>query len=106
MVGIRRDADGIFGECRIDIRADRQVATASNKAFSELDWSNDIVPALLSQRENTVNLPQLPGGYYVTRGIEQAYWNVVEQNANPTDTLIKWGDIVNNEMIRKKAEYE
>ena len=40
------------------------------------------------------------------RGIEQAYWNVVEQNANPTDTLIKWGDIVNNEMIRKKAEYE
>lgn len=83
-----------------------RVATASNKAFSELDWSNDIVPALLSQRENTVNLPQLPGGYYVTRGIEQAYWNVVEQNANPTDTLIKWGDIVNNEMIRKKAEYE
>ena len=83
-----------------------RVATASNKAFSELDWSNDIVPALLSQRENTINLPQLPGGYYVTRGIEQAYWNVVEQNANPTDTLIKWGDIVNNEMIRKKAEYE
>ena len=64
------------------------------------------MPALLSQRENTVNLPQLPGGYYVTRGIEQAYWNVVEQNANPTDALIKWGDIVNNEMIRKKAEYE
>ena len=83
-----------------------RVATASNKAFSELDWSSDIMPALLSQRDNTVNLPQLPGGYYVTRGIEQAYWNVVEQNANPTDTLIKWGDIVNNEMLRKRAEYE
>lgn len=106
MVGIRRNAGGIFGECRINIRADRQGCYCKQQAFSELDWSNDIVPALLSQRENTVNLPQLPGGYYVIRGIEQAYWNVVEQNANPTDTLIKWGDIVNNEMIRKKAEYE
>lgn len=82
-----------------------RVATASNEAFVRLGWSNELMPALLDQKENIINLAQLPGGYYVTRGIDQAYWNVVEQNANPVDTMLKWGEVVNEEMRRKKAEY-
>ena len=82
-----------------------RVSTASNSAFEKLGWSEELMPVLLEQKENTINLAQLPGGYYVDRGIEQAYWNVVEQNANPTDVMLKWGNIVNEEMRRKKAEY-
>lgn len=83
-----------------------RVSTASNSAFDGLGWSSDLVPAIVSQKENIINFPQLPGGYYVARGIDQAYWNVVEQNANPTDVMLEWGEIVNQEMLRKKAEYE
>ena len=75
-------------------------------AFSGLGWSSEFIPSLVLQKENIINFPQLPGGYYVSRGIEQAYWNVVEQNANPTDVMLEWGEIVNQEMRRKKAEYE
>ena len=83
-----------------------RVAAANSEAFSQLGWNADQLKELLDQRKNIVCLPQLPGGYYVTRGIDQAFWNVVEQNANPTDTILEWGEIVNDEMRRKRNEYK
>jgi len=82
-----------------------RVATSNVSAFEKLGWSMDVVPSLKSQQSAVVNFAELPGGYYVNRGIDQAFWNVVEANANVNDTMVKWGDIVNSEMLRKKAEY-
>lgn len=82
-----------------------RVSTANLEAFAQLGWSRELLPQLLEQQQMVKNLPELPGGYYVTRCIEQAFWNVVEQNANANDTLLKWGAIADKEMRRKKAEY-
>lgn len=83
-----------------------RVSTANIQAFSELGWNRELLPQLLEQQKQVCNLPELPGGYYVYRSIDQAFWNVVEQNANPNDTMQKWGVVADREMLRKKAEYE
>ncbi len=81
-------------------------STSNLEAFSELGWGRDIKDELIEQQQAVKNWEELPGGYYVARGIDQAFWNVVEQNENPTDVMLEWGEIVNNEMIRKQNEYK
>lgn len=82
-----------------------RVATSNVEAFAHLGWDDDSLEALKAQQKNTKNYEELPGGYYVNRSIEQAFWNVVEANAVANDTMIKWGIIADNEMKRKNAEY-
>lgn len=82
-----------------------RVATSNVEAFAKLGWDDNSLDALKAQQKNTKNYEELPGGYYVNRSIEQAFWNVVEANAVPNDTMIKWGIIADNEMKRKNAEY-
>lgn len=80
--------------------------TASNlKAFAAMDWDADMLDAILAQQKNTVEIPEVPGGYYTTRCLTQAFWYVVEQGAAPTESLIKWGEILDNEISRKRSEY-
>ena len=80
--------------------------TASNlKAFASMDWDTDMLESILVQQNNTVEIPEVPGGYYTSRCLTQAFWYVVEQGASPTESLIKWGEILDNEISRKRAEY-
>lgn len=81
-------------------------STSNLEAFKELGWSRDIVGELTEQQIAVKNWEELPGGYYVPRGVDQAFWNVVEQNENPTDVMLEWAEIVDNEMIRKQNEYK
>lgn len=81
-------------------------STSNLEAFRELGWGRDIVGELTEQQQAVKNWEELPGGYYVPRGVDQAFWNVVEQNENPTDIMLEWAEIVNNEMIRKQNEYK
>lgn len=80
--------------------------TASNlKAFAAMDWDADMLDSILAQQNNTEEIPEVPGGYYTTRCLTQAFWYVVEQGASPTESLIKWGEILDNEISRKRSEY-
>lgn len=82
-----------------------RVATANTEAFAELGWDDELLEELLYQQSQVKELPEVPGGYYVSRGIDQAFWNVVEQNKNPKDMLLKWGAVVDEEIRRKEEEY-
>lgn len=82
-----------------------RVATSNINAFDDMGWDAKLLPAIKDQLENTREIEEIPGGYYTTRGIEQAFWNVIEQNKKPKDMLIEWGEIVNREIQRKRNEY-
>ena len=82
-----------------------RVATANVEAITDMGWNAEILPAIIDQLENTREIEEIPGGYYTARGIDQAFWNVVEQNKKPKDMLIEWGEIVNREIERKRKEY-
>lgn len=82
-----------------------RVATSNLEAFDEIGWDGELLPAIKDQLAHTKETEEIPGGYYTARGIDQAFWNVVEQSRRPKDMLIEWGDIVNKEIARKQAEY-
>ncbi len=82
-----------------------RVATSNIEAFDDMGWDAELLPAIKDQQANVQEIPEIPGGYYTARGIDQAFWNVIEQNKKPKDMLTEWGDIVNKEIKRKQAEY-
>ena len=70
-----------------------------------MSWEADDLEILLEQRSWIQEIPEVPGSYYVSRSVDQAFWNVVNANERPRDTLVKWSDIANNEIERKISEY-
>lgn len=84
--------------------AERQ-PTANTEALGRMAWSTEDITMLLKQWEKVEELPEVPGGYYTSRCVEQAYWNVVNKAANAKSTIVKWGKLADLEINRKRAEY-
>lgn len=82
-----------------------RVSTSNIEALENMSWDEEMLETMKTQLDSVVQIPELPGGYYTARGIDQAFWNVVEQNKNPTDMMLEWGEIVNREITRKQREY-
>ena len=82
-----------------------RVATANTEALATLGWDEKTAEQLVAAKQNVVEIPEVPGGYYTARGLDQAYWNVVEQGRSATDQLTKWAAIIDREIQRKTAEY-
>ncbi|MBO5745481.1 MAG: extracellular solute-binding protein [Clostridia bacterium] len=82
-----------------------RTATANVEAFSSYSWNADDLEILLEQWGHVEELPELPGGYYVSRAVDQAYWAVLNGNDNEKDAMLEWGKVSDNEIARKIAEY-
>ena len=80
-------------------------ATANVRAFEQLPWSASERESLAEQMEQLEVLPILPGNYYVTRGITNSFRDVVYDRTNVRELLVKWEEIINEELARKWAEY-
>lgn len=83
-----------------------RVASANIEAVTKLSWSNDVLDVLLNSWEDVQELPELPGGYYVPRSVDMAFWNTYNKSENPKDLLIEWNEIANTEIARKIKQYE
>ncbi len=82
-----------------------RTTTATLEAFSEMDWEEDDLQILLQQREWIEEIPEVPGSYYVSRSIDQAFWNVINNNGRVKDILDKQTAISTMEIQRKIDEY-
>ncbi|MEE0946122.1 MAG: extracellular solute-binding protein [Acutalibacteraceae bacterium] len=82
-----------------------RITTANLKAFEDMAWERGDLEILLKQREWIVEVPEVPGSYYVSRSVDQAFWNVVNVERTAKDALTKWALEANNEIERKIAEY-
>lgn len=82
-----------------------RVSSANVSAVKEMDWDSDTREILLSQWEYVEELPEVPGSYYLTRAIDQAFWASVNDDENTKATLSKWEKIANQEIERKVKEY-
>ena len=83
-----------------------RVDSANLEALDTMVWDKGLYSVIQEQASWVKQIPEVPGGYYVARGIDQAFWNVVERNAVPTDMMLKWGAIVDAEITRKRQEFE
>ena len=79
--------------------------TANTEAFEQLPWTNEELEILREQWKNVQELPEVPGGYYVTRNIDNAFRACVYRHENPREMLLKWTAETNKEIARKRKEY-
>lgn len=81
-------------------------ATSNVAALSQYAWDTDDIQVLLEQWEKVEELPEIPGGYYIPRVVDQIFWSVINDQSSVAHAMMKWNDVVNNEIARKYREYE
>lgn len=82
-----------------------RIAVANIEAFKNLDWDEEMLDELLNAWDDTEEIPEYPGSYYLGRSIYQCFWNIVNANMNPKDMLMKYGEEANEEIARKWKQY-
>jgi ABC-type glycerol-3-phosphate transport system substrate-binding protein len=82
-----------------------RVTTSNIEALRLMSWDDDAGLEISKQLNKINDIPEIPGGYYVSRVITQAYWNVVSNGQDARDTLSKWSDIAKAEIQRKRSQY-
>ncbi len=79
--------------------------TSNVNALSGLTWNNDDFDILKEQWSLVDEMPEVPGGYYVPRVVDQAFWNVVGNGKGIEETLLKWDKVADNEIAEKRSQY-
>lgn len=77
---------------------------ANLEAFQESLWSEEEKELLLEQWENVTEIPEVPGGYYVSRNVDNAFRQVYYNGENIRDTFYYWMNSVNEELTRKQNQ--
>lgn len=81
-------------------------ATANPEVMKQLPWSNTELEQLLSQMENTIGIPAVPGSYMTTRMVEFAFNNVLSKFANPREELYLNIKAIDKELTNKRKEFK
>ena len=84
-----------------------RVAVSNKQALENMSWDREMFNSIVSAWENTVEIEEVPGSYYVARSIDFALWNVVDSSLreNPRDSLVTWGKEADIEIARKLEQY-
>lgn len=80
--------------------------TSNINGFNKIKWSVSEAKAIKEQREWVRETPELVGGYYVGRNLINAFRNVTNNSANPREKLFYYNDQINEEIWRKRFEYD
>lgn len=84
-----------------------RIATANIEAFSALPWPNAERNALLSQFDKVKGIPQVPGGYYSWRNVNNAFYKVTTESdsTSPREELMDKVILINAEIDYKREEF-
>ncbi|MBQ8200328.1 MAG: extracellular solute-binding protein [Clostridia bacterium] len=89
--------------------ASARVATANKEALANLSWPMKDYKALVAQMEQVQGIPQVPGGYYTWRNINNAFYdittNTATNNTTPREALMDKIYYINAEISYKRAEF-
>ena len=85
--------------------------TANYAAFRQLPWGAEQMAVLDEQRSWAVGIPEVPGGYFVSRHIINATRRIInkkkgrEFTVDVRETLLDYSFIINDELIKKRKEF-
>lgn len=85
-----------------------RVPTANLEAFQKLAWKAADMDALLEQYRWVEGIPQVPGGYYSWRNVNNAFYTVTTDTdfASPREELMDKVVLINQELSYKWEEFE
>ncbi len=79
--------------------------TPSNvEAMKRLPWSSDEWRVLEEQMSFIREIPEVPGSYYVSRSLDNAFRDATYNMANPREALERENEKINRELERKRQE--
>ncbi len=81
-------------------------ATANKAALESLPWSKTDLDNILAQYNNLAIIPEMPGGYIITRYVGFAFLDAYNDNADPVEGLLGYIDDINKEITRKRQEFD
>ncbi len=83
--------------------------TANMEAFENMPWPSDDYDALKAQFEWMKGVPQVPGGYYSWRNVNNAFYKVVLAEAKnrmqPREALTEFVRYIDSEITFKRLEF-
>ena len=84
-----------------------RIATANIEAFQALPWPTAEREALLEQFDKVVGIPQVPGGYFSWRNINNAFYRVTTKSdsVSPREELMDKVLLINAEIDYKREEF-
>lgn len=85
-----------------------RVPTANLEAFRNLAWKASDRESLMEQFQWVRGIPQVPGGYYTWRNINNAFYTVTTDTdtASPREELMDKVVLINNELAYKWEEFD
>lgn len=83
-----------------------RVPSSNVEALKAYSWASEYKTVVLKQWAEVKEVPEIPGSYYLTRAVDQAFWAVVNGESNSVDSVTKWNEIANSEISRKIKEYQ
>ncbi|MDQ6417865.1 extracellular solute-binding protein [Paenibacillus sp. LHD-117] len=93
-----REMEGLMG-------AAARYPTANIEALEELPWPVKDYQNLESQWQWVKGIPQVPGGYFTGRHLDNAFRKVVNGNENPRESLSDYILYMNDEIELKRKEF-
>ncbi|NLC68172.1 MAG: extracellular solute-binding protein [Clostridiaceae bacterium] len=78
---------------------------ANMEALKKLPWSPENLERLLEQQKWVDGIPEVPGGYYMTRNFLNAFYAVYNRGSEPREALIQYTFLVNEEIEKKRKEF-
>lgn len=85
--------------------ASARYATANLEAFERIPWSNEFYKVLKEQMYWGKGVEQVPGSYFTSRHLNNAYRKVVISAQEPKDTLLDYVYTINQELTSKRKEF-
>ena len=79
--------------------------TSNVDALESLAWNAEDKENILKQWESVREIPEIPGSYYLTRSVDQAFWQVINGKASVKDAVVKQSRVADSEIERKIKEY-
>ncbi len=79
--------------------------TANIYAMQQIAWSNKELSKLIPAFEEAFGVPEVPGGYYIGRNLENSIREVINNDSNPRETLEEYVELINGEITRKRTEF-
>ncbi|KAB8131064.1 extracellular solute-binding protein [Gracilibacillus oryzae] len=97
-ISFGREMEGLMGEAA-------RYPTANIEALKELPWPVEDYNNLESQWQWVRGIPQVPGGYFTGRHLDNAFRKVVNANENPREALSDYILYINDEIEVKRDEF-
>lgn len=85
--------------------ASARYPTANKDAFARLPWTSDEYEILLSQLEWVKGIPQVPGGYFTARHLNNAFYTVINGQVGAREALNDHVRYINEEIYNKRNEF-